>query len=119
MAKINDPELERYTQELWDMIMRIIHSFRTSMGTWEEMGLTFPQSMLLLELRRGGRLSMGELSQRLHITQGVATRMVDLLLEKKLLERSRDDTNPRVLFDPITRMGPEPPRKILFKNGIF
>ncbi|MEW6554581.1 MAG: MarR family transcriptional regulator [Actinomycetota bacterium] len=105
MAKTNDPELERYTQELWDTIMRIIHSFRTGMGVWEEMGLTFPQTMLLIELRRGGRLSMGELSQRLHITQGVTTRMVDLLLEKKLVERSRDKEDRRVVFVGLSRKG--------------
>lgn len=105
MAKIDDPGLEQYTLELWDMIMRIIHGFRTGMGAWEEIGLTFPQSMLLLELRRGGRLSMGELSQRLHITQGVTTRMVDLLLEKGLVERSRDKADRRVVLVALSRKG--------------
>jgi DNA-binding MarR family transcriptional regulator len=105
MAKTNDPEMERYTQELWDTIMRIIHSFRAGMSAWEEIGLTFPQSMLLLELRRGGRLSMGELSQRLQITQGVVTRMVDLILEKGLVERSRDEADRRVVQVELSRKG--------------
>jgi DNA-binding MarR family transcriptional regulator len=112
MAKTNDPELDRYTQELWDTIMRIIHGFRTGMGAWEEIGLTFPQAMLLLELRRGDQLSMGELSQRLHITQGVATRMVDLLLEKELVERSRDDADRRVVLVVLSRKGASIARQI-------
>jgi DNA-binding MarR family transcriptional regulator len=112
MTKTNDPEMDRYTQDLWDTIMRIIHSFRTGMGVWEEMGLTFPQTMLMIELRKGGRLNMGELSQRLGITQGVATRMVDLLLEKKLLERSRDETDRRVVFVALSRKGAAIARQI-------
>ena len=85
--------------------MRIIHSFRVGMSAWEEIGLTFPQSMLLLELRRSGRLSMGELSQRLQITQGVVTRMVDLILEKGLVERSRDEADRRVVQVELSRKG--------------
>ena len=112
MARINDPELEGYTQELWDTVMRIIHNFRTGMGVWEELGLTFPQSMLLLELHRGGKLNMGELSQRLHITQGVATRMVDLLLEKGLMERGRDEEDRRVVLVSLSRKGARIVRQI-------
>jgi len=105
MTKIKDPEMDRYTQDLWDTIIRIIHNFRAGHMALEKAGLTFPQTMLLLELQKGGRLSMGELSQRLGITQGVATRMVDLLLEKKLLERSRDKTDRRVVFVALSRKG--------------
>jgi DNA-binding MarR family transcriptional regulator len=105
MAKTNDPELDKYTQDLWDTIMRIIHNFRAGSMPLEEAGLTFPQTMLLLELQKGDRLSMGELSQRLQITQGVATRMVDLLLEKGLVERSRDQADRRVVMVAPTAKG--------------
>ena len=105
MAKMNDRELEAYTQDLWDTIIRIIHNFRTGMTEWEEFGLTFPQAMLLLELQKAGRCSMGELSQRLRITQGVATRMVDLLLEKGLVERSRDKMDRRLVLVAATKKG--------------
>ncbi len=104
--------MERYTQELWDTIMRIIHSFRSGMGTWEEMGLTFPQSMLLLVLRREGRISMGELSQGLRVTQSVATRMVDLLLEKGLVERGRDDSDRRLVMVALSAEGANIARQI-------
>jgi DNA-binding MarR family transcriptional regulator len=105
MAKKNDVELERYTQDLWDTIMRIMHNFRTGMSAWEEVGLTFPQTILLLELQRAGRCSMGELAKRLSITQSVATRMVDLLLEKGLVERSRDESDRRLVLVAPTRKG--------------
>lgn len=109
---MNDPELERYTQELWDTLMRIINDFRTGMGAWEEIGLTFPQTILLLELRRDGRMSMGELSQRLRITQGVTTRMVDLLLEKGLVERGREKEDRRVVMVSPTAKGSAIARQI-------
>jgi DNA-binding MarR family transcriptional regulator len=112
MSKTNDPELDLYTQDLWDTIMRIINNFRAGMGAWEEIGITFPQTMLLLELQRVGRLSMGELSHRLRITQGVATRMVDLLLQKGLVERSRSESDRRVVMVAPSREGARIARQI-------
>lgn len=105
MTKIIDPEMDRYTQELWDTIIHIIHSFRAGTLPLEKAGLTFPQTMLLLELQKSGRLSMGELSQRLGITQGVTTRMIDLLLEKGLVERNRDKADRRVVMVAPTAQG--------------
>jgi DNA-binding MarR family transcriptional regulator len=105
MAKKKEPELERYTQELWDTIIRIIHGFRTVIATDEDVELTFPQVMLLMELQRTGTCSMGELSQRLHITQGVATRMVDRLLEKGVVERERSADDRRVVLVTPTKKG--------------
>jgi DNA-binding MarR family transcriptional regulator len=105
MAKNKDPELERYTQELWDTIMRIIHSFRTVITSDEDIELTFPQTMLLMELQMTGTCSMGELSQHLGITQGVATRMVDRLLEKGVVERERGADDRRVVRVKLTKKG--------------
>lgn len=105
MAKKKEPELEQYTQELWDTIMRIIHGFRTGIAGQEEIELTFPQIILLIELQKTGTCSMGELSQRLHITQGVATRMVDRLLEKGMVERERGAEDRRVVLVATTRKG--------------
>ncbi|RJP27742.1 MAG: MarR family transcriptional regulator [Actinobacteria bacterium] len=105
MAKKKDAELARYTQELWDTIMRIIHGFRTGIAADEDVELSFPQIILLMELQRSGTCSMGELSQRLHITQGVATRMVDRLLEKGMVERERGADDRRVVLVTPTKKG--------------
>jgi DNA-binding MarR family transcriptional regulator len=67
--------------------------------------LSFPQTMLLIELHRSGASSMGELSQRLHITQGVTTRMVDRLVEKGLVERNRDKVDRRIVHVSPTKRG--------------
>jgi DNA-binding MarR family transcriptional regulator len=53
---------------------------------------------MLLELNQAGTISMSELSQRLQVTQGVATRMVDRLLEKDMVERERDKVDRRVVL---------------------
>ena len=105
MTKKKETELEQYTQELWDTIMRIIHGFRTGIAGDEDIELTFPQIMLLIELQRTGTCSMGELSHRLGITQGVATRMVDRLLERGMVERERDAEDRRVVRVTPTKKG--------------
>jgi DNA-binding MarR family transcriptional regulator len=98
MAKNNDVELERYTRDLWNTIMRIIHSFRSGSVLKEDVELSLPQSLMLLELNQAGTISMKELSQRLQMNQGVATRMVDRLLEKDMVERKRDKVDRRVVL---------------------
>jgi DNA-binding MarR family transcriptional regulator len=60
--------------------------------------LSLPQSLMLLELNQAGTLSMKELSQRLQMNQGVATRMVDRLLEKDMVKRRRDKVDRRVVL---------------------
>jgi DNA-binding MarR family transcriptional regulator len=105
MTKNKEAELEQYTQELWDTIMRIIHGFRTGITSDEDIELTFPQTMLLMELQMTGTCSMGELSQRLGISQGVATRMVDRLLEKDMVERERGADDRRVVWVKLTNKG--------------
>jgi len=105
MAKIDDRELESYTQDLWNTIIRLIHSFRSGMVFKKGNELSFPQTMLLIELHQSGASSMGELSQRLHITQGVTTRMVDRLVEKGLVERNRDEVDRRIVHVAPTKRG--------------
>ena len=105
MAKIIDDELEQYTRDLWNTIMRIIHSFRSGSVLKEDIELSFPQALLLLELNEAGTISMSELSRRLQVTQGVATRMVDRLLEKDMVERERDKVDRRVVLVTLAPKG--------------
>jgi DNA-binding MarR family transcriptional regulator len=116
MTKKKDAELEDNTLELWDTIMRLLKNFRIGRAAWEEVELTFPQAILLLELRKAGCCSMGDLSRRLHVTQGVATRMVDLLLEKGLVERHRDKSDRRIVNVEATAKGAAIAREIEKNN---
>ncbi len=112
MATISDLEPERCTQELWHTLLRIMHDFRAGIGAEGEMNLSFPQTILLLELHGGGRMSMGELSQRLRISKGATTRMVDLLLEKGLVERGRSEADRRMVMVSPSARGGEMARRI-------
>jgi DNA-binding MarR family transcriptional regulator len=105
MAKTIDDELEQYTRDLWNTIMRIIHNFRSGSVLKEDIELSLPQALLLLELNEAGTISMSKLSQRLQVTQGVATRMVDRLLEKDMVERERDKVDRRVVLVSTSQKG--------------
>jgi len=107
MAKTIDDELEQYTRDLWNTIMRIIHSFRSGSVLREDIELSLPQALLLLELNEAGTISMSELSRRLKVTQGVATRMMDRLLEKGMVERERDKVDRRVVLVATSQKGQE------------
>jgi DNA-binding MarR family transcriptional regulator len=116
MAKKERAELELYTPERWDTIIRIIHGFRASVTMGEETELTFHQIMLLMELQRSGTCNMSELSKRLRVTQGVATRMVDRLLEKDMVERERHRDDRRVVLVSPTEKGSRVVRDIEMLN---
>jgi len=105
MARNIDSELEEYTCDLWNTIMRIIHNFRSGGVLKEDVELSLPQALLLLELNEAGSLSMSELSRRLQVNQGVATRMVDRLLEKGMVDRERDRVDRRVVLVAPSRKG--------------
>jgi len=50
-------------------------------------------------------MTMGQLSELLSVTHGVATRMVDRLLKKGMVERHRDENDRRVVLISLTRLG--------------
>lgn len=104
-GKNMEDELEAYIQDLWNTIMRIMRKLRSSTLTEEDIELSPPQGLMLMELSRSGPLSMSELSQRLEVNQGVATRMVDRLLEKGLLERQRSSDDRRVVMVSASEKG--------------
>jgi DNA-binding MarR family transcriptional regulator len=105
MASIKDGDLELYTRDLWNTIMRIIHNFRSGSVFKEDAELSLPQTMLLFELNEAGTVSMSDLSKRLQVTQGVATRMVDRLLERGMVKRERDKADRRVVLVSLSQEG--------------
>ncbi|MHB8896148.1 MAG: MarR family winged helix-turn-helix transcriptional regulator [Candidatus Geothermincolia bacterium] len=106
MTTKNDEQLDNFIAELWTTITRILkRTIHKPVDLPEKYDLTSPQMFTLLQLRDSGPMTMGELAEAVAVTHGVATRMVDRLIEKGMVERSRDDGDRRVVIVSVTGLG--------------
>ncbi len=108
MKSTGDEQLDRFIGDMFLAMTRIVKSTR-HMGSRlaDDHELTHPQIFTLWQLRENGPTTMGELSEMLWVTHGVATRMVDRLLKKGMVERHRDENDRRVVSISLTRLGEE------------
>ena len=103
MINKTDEQLDKFITELWGSLARTMK--RTShlgQQLTEEYDLTGPQMFTLWQLGEYGPMTMGELSETLAVTHGVATRMIDRLFEKGMVERKRNDVDRRVVRVSVT-----------------
>ena len=93
------------------VVMTVLHTMRNlrrgSLEALPDIELSYPQVLVLFALLDIGEVSMTDLTHWLKIAQGVATRTVDRLVEKGLVERRRDESDRRVVFVSLTRSGLE------------
>lgn len=78
-----------------------IHSRRLT----KRYGLTGPQLLLLNEMRTVAHVSVGELAEKVHLSQATVTNIVDRLEDHSLLVRSRDLTDRRRVWVSLTEKG--------------
>ncbi|MBU1671186.1 MAG: MarR family transcriptional regulator [Actinobacteria bacterium] len=108
MTKKEDEQLDKFIADLWVAITRIIKRTRHMGGAAvDEHDLTPPQIFTMWMLQENEPLTMGELSEQLAVTHGVATRMVDRLLAKGMVVRHRDQEDRRVVRISLTDLGRE------------
>jgi DNA-binding MarR family transcriptional regulator len=107
MTSTRDAQLNRFIADMFVAMTRIIKSTRHMDGLADKHELTQPQIFTLWQLRENGPTTMGELSELLSVTHGVATRMVDRLLKKGMVERRRDKNDRRVVCISLSRLGEE------------
>ncbi len=72
---------------------------------WETLDMTIPQLKTLVLLERKGALRMGSISMYLGRALSATTTVVDRLVEKKLVGRSSDPDDRRVVLCYLTDMG--------------
>lgn len=72
---------------------------------WETLDMTIPQMKTLVLLERKGELRMGAISMYLRRALSATTTVVDRLVEKKLVERSSDPDDRRVVLCHLTDLG--------------
>jgi DNA-binding MarR family transcriptional regulator len=98
MAGQKTNEIDNYALQVILTILHIIGNIRHSgMEASLEVELSYPQIIILYTLLEKEEATMTELSDSLKVTQGVVSRMVDRLEEKKLVERNREREDRRVV----------------------
>jgi len=80
-----------------------------------EAGLEAQQHQLLLALKglpEGRKATIGELAERLQIQHHSTVELIDRMVERDLIQRSRDDEDQRRVFIKLTPQGEEVLRKL-------
>jgi DNA-binding MarR family transcriptional regulator len=108
MSPVKDEQLDRFIADLLAAMTRIVKTVGQPGGPLvEKHGLTPPQVFTLWQLGANEPMTMGEFSDLLSVAHGVATRMVDRLVKKGMVERRRDDDDRRVVYVTLTPLGEE------------
>lgn len=71
----------------------------------QKYGLTGPQLFILKELEHNAIVTTSELANNVSISQSTATIIIDRLVEKQLVERTRDTVDKRKWFISLTIKG--------------
>jgi DNA-binding MarR family transcriptional regulator len=79
-------------------------SYRPLLG---ELGLTYPQYLVLLTLWEHGSRQMGEIAESLHLATHAVSPIVDRLEDAGLARRSRDRIDGRIVNVALTGTGAE------------
>ena len=78
---------------------------RTYRPWLRDIGLTYPQYLVLLVLWQSGERTMGEIATRLALPPGGVTPIVERLEAAELVVRRRDDADRRVVHVTLTESG--------------
>lgn len=78
---------------------------RTYRPWLRDIGLTYPQYLVLLVLWQNGERTMGEIATRLALPPGGVTPIVERLEAAELVVRRRDETDRRVVHVMLTASG--------------
>jgi DNA-binding MarR family transcriptional regulator len=86
--------------EIGRLLREVNCILKHSMGKrFESMGITMPQGMLLGILSRSGqRMKISELSQKLNLSDGTVSGIIDRLEKQGMVERARSDEDKRVVY---------------------
>ncbi len=105
---------EWFTLQAVTLILHLMRNLRTVSGEINfDIELSYPQILMLYALLEKGTSTMSDLSRWLKVSQGVATRTVDRLVEKGVARRRHDDKDRRVVLVSLTEEGREYAERII------
>ncbi len=112
LAELDEPALQDWSDDqhralrLWITLARCYSTYsRAVAGKVSEYGLTTPQFGILEALYHLGPLSLGELAEKLLVTGGNVTYVMDRLEEQGLVYRERSPKDRRVVQAKLTTEG--------------
>jgi DNA-binding MarR family transcriptional regulator len=106
MTGKKDAGIEDFSRQVVMLILHIMRNFRHSgLGMMTDVEVSYSQILVMYALLETGQATMSELSRWLKISHGVATRMVDRLVEKGMVERKRDEADRRVVLVSLSKEG--------------
>lgn len=105
-AERNWSEGQEEALRLWIALARCYSSFSKAVASKiQEYGLTTPQFGVLEALHHLGPLSLGELADKLLVTGGNVTYVMDRLEQQELVYRERSEDDRRVIQAKLTPKG--------------
>ena len=106
MTGKQEAEVGDFTRQAVMLILHIMRNFRHSgQGMITDVEVSYSQILVMYALLEIGQATMSELSRWLKISRGVATRTVDRLVEKGMVERRRDGADRRVVLVSLSKEG--------------
>ena len=114
MAHNTDEDVAAFTRQAVMLILHIMRNLRTAgMEVNLDIELSYPQILVLYALLEKGTSSMSELSKWLKISHGVATRTVDRLVDKGMVERRHGIEDRRVVLVSLSPNGEDYAEKMI------
>jgi MarR family 2-MHQ and catechol resistance regulon transcriptional repressor len=111
---------EERALRLWIALARAYSTFAREVATRVgEYGLTTPQFGVLEALHHLGPLSLGDLADKLLVTGGNVTYVMDRLEEQDLVFRERSDDDRRIVRAQLTEKGRELVREVFPGHATF
>src|SRR6266699_7249857 len=114
MNTIGDMSMTDY-RALAELRYQIRRYLRFSEQAARQVGLVPQQHQLLLALKglpEGRKATISELAERLQIQHHSTVELIDRMVERDLVQRSRDDEDQRRVFIKLTPQGEEVLRKL-------
>jgi DNA-binding MarR family transcriptional regulator len=75
------------------------HSMRRS---FEDIGITLPQSLVIGALFKFGEMKISELSRRLNLSNSTISGIIDRLEKQQLVKRTRSEEDRRIVYVKVT-----------------
>ena len=113
-----DENLARDSERIQQLMHRFTHSFGLQMMNSLVQGqINLPQYNTMHALAEMGERSMGELAERMGVTMGASTNIIDKLVRSGYATRRRDPKDRRMVRVQLTDKGMETVQKVT-RDGI-